>query len=109
MNRDYKNFVIVGGGTAGWLTANLMARRWEGQGFNITLVESPNIDIVGVGEGSTPPLKHFFDEIGIDETEWMRECEATYKAGIEFPHWSTRTRLCTNPTLRNIEHRSPTP
>lgn len=90
MNRDIKNFVIVGGGTAGWLTANLMARRWEGQGFNITLVESPNIDIVGVGEGSTPPLRHFFDEIGIDETEWMRECDATYKAGIEFPHWSTR-------------------
>lgn len=90
MNREFKNFVIVGGGTAGWLTANLMAKRWEGQGFNITLVESPNIDIVGVGEGSTPPLKHFFDEIGVDETEWMKECDATYKVGIEFPHWSTK-------------------
>ncbi|MGI9219546.1 MAG: tryptophan halogenase family protein [Woeseiaceae bacterium] len=90
MNRQFKNFVIVGGGTAGWLTANLMAKRWEGQGFNITLVESPNIDIVGVGEGSTPPLKHFFDEIGVDESEWMKECDATYKVGIEFPHWSTK-------------------
>jgi glycine/D-amino acid oxidase-like deaminating enzyme len=90
MNRDYKNIVILGGGTAGWITANLMAARWEGQGFNITLVESPNIGIVGVGEGSTPPLKHFFDEIGIDETEWMKECDATYKTGITFPNWSTK-------------------
>lgn len=90
MNKEIKNFVIVGGGTAGWITANLMAARWAGQGFNITLVESPDIDIVGVGEGSTPPLKHFFDEIGVDETEWMKECDATYKVGIEFPHWSTK-------------------
>ena len=90
MNRDIKNIVILGGGTAGWITANLMAVKWEGQGFNITLVESPNIGIIGVGEGSTPPLKHFFDEIGVDETEWMKECDATYKVGITFPDWSTK-------------------
>lgn len=90
MHKQIKNFVILGGGTAGWLTANLMAKRWEGLGFNITVVESPNIDIVGVGEGSTPPLKHFFDEIGLKESEWMKECDATYKVGIEFPHWSTK-------------------
>lgn len=90
MNRDIKNFVILGGGTAGWVTANLMAARWQGQGFTITVVESPNIGIVGVGEGSTPPLKHFFDEIGVDETEWMKECDATYKVGISFPNWSTK-------------------
>lgn len=90
MNSDKKNIVILGGGTAGWIAANLMAVKWEGQGFNITLVESPNIGIIGVGEGSTPPLRQFFDTIGVDETEWMKECDATYKVGITFRDWSTK-------------------
>ena len=59
-------------------------------GTTITLIESPEIGIVGVGEGSTPQLKAFFDTLGIAEAEWMPRCNATYKAGIEFAGWSDK-------------------
>lgn len=85
-----KKIVIVGGGTAGWMAANLMALEWADKGFEISLVESSEIGIIGVGEGSTPQLKAFFDIIGVDEAEWMPECNATYKAGIRFCNWSAK-------------------
>jgi hypothetical protein len=85
-----KNIVILGGGTAGWITANAMIDSWSGKGFEITLIESPAIGTVGVGEGSTPRLKLFFDAIGVEESEWMPRCKATYKNGISFANWSTR-------------------
>lgn len=84
-----KHIVILGGGTAGWMAANLMADKWLTKGIKITLVESPDIGIVGVGEGSTPSLKMFFDSLGVSESEWMPECNATYKTGIRFDQWST--------------------
>lgn len=81
--------IIVGGGTAGWMAANLMAKKW-GKGIaNITLIESPDIPIVGVGEGSTPYLKKLFDTLDIAEKDWMPKCNATYKNGILFNQWST--------------------
>lgn len=82
--------LVLGGGTAGWMAASLMHRRWSERGFEITVLESADIGIVGVGEGSTPQLKAFFDSIGLSEPEWMPRCNATYKAGIEFRGWSTR-------------------
>lgn len=82
---------ILGGGTAGWMAANLIQRRWGPTGTKVTLVESPAIGIIGVGEGSTPQLKAFFDELGVDECEWMPRCNATYKAGIEFSGWSDQS------------------
>jgi 2-polyprenyl-6-methoxyphenol hydroxylase-like FAD-dependent oxidoreductase len=85
-----KKIVIVGGGTAGWMTALIMARSWIELGFEITLLESPDVGIIGVGEGSTPALKQFFDRLGIKEEEWMPECNATYKCGISFENWSTK-------------------
>lgn len=85
-----KKIVIVGGGTAGWMSALIMARQWLTQGFQIELLESPEVGIIGVGEGSTPALKVFFDSLGITEAEWMPECNATYKCGISFENWSTR-------------------
>ena len=86
---NVKEIIILGGGTAGWMAANLMAARWRDKGFTITLVESPEIGVIGVGEGSTPKLKDFFDALNIDETEWMPACNATYKNGIDFRDWST--------------------
>lgn len=80
-------FVILGGGTAGWMAACLIAHRL-GARAAVTLVESPEIGIIGVGEGSTPQLKAFFDELGIAEAEWMPRCNATYKNGIRFSGWS---------------------
>lgn len=90
MRKGSKSFVILGGGTAGWIAANMLAKGWEDEDYEITLVESPDIGIIGVGEGSTPPLKKFLDYIGVDESDWMGRCDATYKTGITFRDWSTR-------------------
>ena len=84
-----KNIVILGGGTAGWMTANLLQKKWRQRGIQISVVESPDIGIIGVGEGSTPLLKEFFDSLEISESEWMPQCNATYKYGISFNDWST--------------------
>ena len=82
--------VVLGGGSAGWITACLLHREWAARGGSVTVVESSAIGIIGVGEGSTPQLKGFFDHLGIDEAEWMPACDATYKLGIRFTGWSER-------------------
>lgn len=89
MNRP-GHVVILGGGTAGWMAAMLFNQRWGGAGTRVTLIESKEIGIIGVGEGSTPQLKHFFDIMGLAEAEWMPRCNATYKTGIEFVGWSDK-------------------
>jgi len=85
-----KRFVILGGGSAGWIAANALVAEWGEKGVDITLVESATIGTVGVGEGSTPRLKIFFDAIGVEESEWMPRCNATYKNGISFAAWSEK-------------------
>ena len=90
MSPPPRSVVILGGGTAGWMTANLLHKGWAESGTHISLIESSAIGIIGVGEGSTPQLKAFFDALGIAEEEWMPRCNATYKAGIEFTGWSNR-------------------
>ena len=82
-----KKIVIVGGGTAGWMAANLLTSQWKNT--EIILIESKDIGIVGVGEGSTPHLKLFFDAIDVQDSEWMPRCNATYKNGITFDKWSS--------------------
>ncbi len=82
--------VVLGGGSAGWMTACLLHHEWRARGGSVTVVESPEIGIIGVGEGSTPQLKAFFDHLGIEEAEWMAACDATYKLGIRFTGWSER-------------------
>ncbi len=81
-------FVILGGGTAGWMTACLLAKQWPQH--KVTLVESPEVGIIGVGEGSTPQLRTFFRDLGMAEADWMPKCNATYKNGITFKGWSER-------------------
>lgn len=78
---------ILGGGIAGWMAACLLAQRWPQH--KITAIESPDIGIIGVGEGSTPQLRAFFQSLGISEGEWMPACNATYKTGISFHGWSS--------------------
>lgn len=87
MNKPIE-LVILGGGTAGWMAANLFAKRWSNNQVKVTLVESPDVGIIGVGEGSTPSLKRFFETLDIQESEWMPRCEATYKTNIRFVGWS---------------------
>ncbi|WP_412725500.1 tryptophan halogenase family protein [Alteromonas sp. D210916BOD_24] len=93
-----QKIVIVGGGTAGWMSACYLARAIELAGHTstmpapqITLLESSTVPTVGVGEGSTPYLRYFFDYLGVDEQQWMPASSATYKMGINFEHW-THTR-----------------
>jgi len=83
-----KKIVILGGGTAGWMAANLCARHWTREQATISLVESPDIGIIGVGEGSTPTLKRFFQVMAIADSDWMPRCNATYKVNIRFTGWS---------------------
>lgn len=84
------DIVVLGGGSAGWMTACLLQQHFGSKGGSVTVVESPDIGIIGVGEGTTPQLKGFFDQLGIAEAEWMPACDATYKLGIRFSGWSER-------------------
>ncbi|HEX8486784.1 tryptophan halogenase family protein [Sphingomonas sp.] len=79
---------ILGGGTAGWMAACVVARAWPAA--QVTVIESPEIGIIGVGEGSTPQLAHLFAGLGIADAAWMPGADATWKAGIEFAGWSDR-------------------
>lgn len=90
MQNNNKHILILGGGTAGWMTASYLAKKLDSDIHSITLVESPDIGIIGVGEGSTPSLKNFMDEIGVAESDWMPSCNATYKVGITFKNWSIK-------------------
>jgi hypothetical protein len=105
-----QRIVILGGGTAGWMTANALADAWSEKGAEISLIESPDIGTVGVGEGSTPRMKIFFDDLGIDESEWMPKCNATYKNGISFVNWSTRPGFGQyfHPFASQIDHHTKT-
>lgn len=85
-----KKIVIVGGGTAGWMAALLFAKQWKHKGFTVVLVESADIPTIGVGEGSTPYIRHFFSKLNIAESEWMPRCSATFKNGISFDNWTNK-------------------
>ncbi|MEL6869854.1 MAG: tryptophan halogenase family protein [Pseudomonadota bacterium] len=87
MQAQTKKVVIVGGGTAGWMTAAAICSAIPRQRIVVELVESSTIGIIGVGEATLPHLKRFNDNIGIDEAQFMSETSATFKLGIEFVNW----------------------
>jgi len=84
--------VIVGGGTAGWLAACLIAARADPGAtapLQVTLIESPDIPAIGVGEGTWPTMRRTLERIGIAEADLLRDCDASFKQGSRFEGWST--------------------
>jgi len=94
MAQPVQSVVIVGGGTAGWLTAGIIAARHQArmkEGFSVTLIESPEIKIIGVGEGTWPTMRSSLERMGVSETEFFRECDSAFKQGAKFAGWTTGT------------------
>jgi tryptophan 6-halogenase len=88
MTDNLVDVVIVGGGSAGWMTAAYLSKALD-KNVRITLVESSNVTKVGVGEATFSSIKSFFDFLGLQEYEWMPKCNATYKMAIKFVDWNS--------------------
>jgi tryptophan halogenase len=82
-----KRITIVGGGTAGWLTALHINKLFKGDA-NITLIESSDIGILGAGEGSVPHLINFLENLDIDINEVIQQTNGTHKIGVSFENWN---------------------
>ena len=88
-----RRVVIVGGGSAGWITACIVAAEHVRAGTaKVVLVESPDVPTVGVGEGTWPSMRGTLQRIGIGEDEFVRECDASFKQGTRFVGWRSASR-----------------
>ena len=86
MQDHITDIVVLGGGTAGWITAGLLAA--SDRKLTVTLIESPDIPIIGVGEGTWPSMRATLQKIGLPETTLFKKCDASYKQGTRFFDWS---------------------
>lgn len=89
-HKPIQKVVIVGGGTAGWISASSLARVLPKDRYDITLVESDQIGIIGVGEATIPPIQDVHKMLGLNEADFVRSTEASFKLGIEFKNWSSK-------------------
>ncbi|HEX6636349.1 MAG TPA: tryptophan halogenase family protein, partial [Steroidobacteraceae bacterium] len=87
--RHIQKFVIVGGGTSGWLAASMLCQHL-GRVCKVELIESEELGTIGVGESTVPPFVGLIQRLGIDETEFVRAVDGTYKLGIKFVGWHDR-------------------
>ncbi|MDO3382034.1 tryptophan halogenase family protein [Gilvimarinus algae] len=89
-----KHLVILGGGSAGWITAGVLAsdhNSHQADGLKVTVIESPNVAPLGVGEGTWPSMRLTLKRMGVSETDFFRECDASFKQGIKFVGWVDNT------------------
>jgi tryptophan halogenase len=99
MVEKIRNIAIIGGGSAGWMTASYL-RRALGDAVRITLVESATTKTIGVGEATFSTIRLFFDYLGLEEHEWMPACNAAYKLAIKFVNWNADRRPFYHPFQR---------
>jgi tryptophan halogenase len=92
-----KKFVIVGGGTAGWIAAATLGNIFKDSDVTIELVESPDVAIIGVGEATIPPLLDTIRSLGIDEAEFIKATQASFKWGIRFENWRKKDHAYFHP------------
>src|SRR5580698_5813346 len=88
--RPVRKIVIVGGGTAGWITAGVLASRFPQRGedgITVTVIESRRQPPIGVGEGTWPTIRSTLKQIGVTATDFLRECDASFKQGSKFVGW----------------------
>ena len=94
---EIKRILIIGGGTSGWMSAVYLNRFLMHSRREITLIESPSLAPIGVGEATLPTLVRFIRNMEFDEREFMRECKATYKLGIKFTDWIEKNYIYWHP------------
>ena len=91
MQKNLRSICIVGGGTAGWMAASLLSSVLSSTNIKITLIESPDIDTIGVGESTVPSMLDFIRTCQIDLKEFVMATSATFKLGIRFEDWWEKT------------------
>jgi 2-polyprenyl-6-methoxyphenol hydroxylase-like FAD-dependent oxidoreductase len=92
MSKPVKKVVVVGGGAAGWITAGLIAAEHDAHldtGIDVVLIESPDVATIGVGEGTWPTMRTTLSKLRIGETDFIRDCDASFKQGTRFDRWHT--------------------
>jgi tryptophan 7-halogenase len=101
LHNRIEKIIIVGGGTTGWMAASYLAKALQGS-VTITLIESDEIPTVGVGEATVPSMIDLFDYLEIPESQWMKQCNATFKMGIKFVNWAYPPSTTKNNTYYHV-------